>query len=74
MNSWKFDAAIFTACERIEPSARGEYEIPAAVQYAIDHLGTRFHVATYSGGVLDLSHRADIPRVAALLRDVDVNL
>lgn len=74
MNSWSFTPAIFEACAAIPPSARGEYEIPSAVQYAIDHLGEPFRVVPFRGGVLDLSVRSDIESVAQRLRDCTVRL
>src|SRR6185503_18730192 len=35
MNCWLFDARIFEACERVQPSRRGELELPDAVQLGI---------------------------------------
>ena len=64
MNSWSFTPAIHRACEAIEPSLRGEYEIPSAVQYAIETLREGFQVIPFCGEVLDLSTRADIATVA----------
>lgn len=63
MNVWRFDARIFQACRAIEPSARGELELPNAVRYGISTLGQRFRVLPVDAGVLDLSRRADIPVV-----------
>ncbi len=60
MNAWLFSPAIFEACRRIGRSPRGEYEITAAVQFAIDELGQSFEVVRSEEGVLDLSNRADI--------------
>ena len=74
MNCWRFDSAIFTACRSISPSARGELELPDAVQYAIDHLGRRFRVVQVQAPVLDMSSRKDIKSVAAALADVEVSL
>jgi len=74
MNCWRFDSAIFTACRSISPSARGELELPDAVQYAIDNLGRRFRVVQMRAPVLDLSSREDIKAVAAALADVEVSL
>lgn len=71
MNCWLFTPEIFAACRSVPVSARGEKELTQAVQYAIDRLGTRFDVVLSEEPVLDLSSRADIPRVAALLRAVD---
>lgn len=67
MNCWSFTPTVYRACEAIHPSARGEYEIPSAVQYAIENLGERFRVIPFSGEVLDLSTRADIASVVRAL-------
>lgn len=75
MNCWRFEPRIFAACRAIEPSPRGELELPAAVQYAIDSLGQRFRVGTVPGArILDLSYRRDVQPVARLLADVEVDL
>jgi len=63
MNSWSFTPAIYRACKAIGPSSRGEYEIPTAVQYAIESLGEQFQVIRHRGEVLDLSTRADVAHV-----------
>jgi len=68
MNAWVFSSMIFQACRTIEPSVRGEYEIAAAVQYAINHLGKSFVVIESSEGVLDLSSRADVESVRRSLK------
>ena len=67
MNTWLFSPRIFEACRAIGPSPRGEYEITAAVAYAIDELGEKFHAVRSYEGVLDLSSRADIDGVAKIL-------
>jgi dTDP-glucose pyrophosphorylase len=74
LNSWLFDSTIFEACERVPKSARGEYELPGAVQYAIDRLGARFTTFPVDESVLDLSSRTDIPAVAERLTSVKVQL
>ncbi|NUQ20217.1 MAG: NTP transferase domain-containing protein [Gemmatimonadaceae bacterium] len=74
MNCWLLDAAILEACRRVRPSSRGELELPSAVQLAIDTLGARVHVLPVDAPVLDLSHRADVPTVAARLANVRVEL
>lgn len=74
MNSWRFDRRIFAACRAIEPSARGELELPDAVQYAIDNLGVRFAMRVYHQTVLDLSSQGDIASVKRLLSGVEVRL
>jgi glucose-1-phosphate thymidylyltransferase len=74
LNCWRFDSAIFRACEEVPRSARGEFELPEAVQYGIANLGLRLKAVPFRAGVLDLSRRADIASVAAHLRDVTVEL
>lgn len=70
MNLWALPPTIFAACRAIRPSARGEFELPAAVQYAIDEMGAEFRAIPMRGagaGVLDLSTRGDISAVTARL-------
>ena len=74
MNCWRFDSAIFRACEEVPRSARGEFELPEAVQHGIANLGLRLKAIPFRAGVLDLSRRSDIEAVAARLRDVSVKL
>ena len=74
MNVWMLTPAILEACRRVAPSARGELELPNAVQWAIDYLGMRIRAVPVRAGVLDLSHRSDIPAVAARLRGTPVRL
>ena len=74
MNCWRFDARIFDACRSIEVSARGELELPDAVQYAIDHLGVRFAMRVFNAAVLDLSNQGDVESVAQRLQSKEVLL
>ena len=74
MNCWRLTSEIFRACRDVQPSSRGELELPLAVQYAIDVLGMRFAVILADAPVLDLSRRSDIPRVAELLAKTNVRL
>jgi glucose-1-phosphate thymidylyltransferase len=74
MNCLLFTPEIFRACREVPLSARGEYELPQAVHWAIDKHGLRFRVVRISAPVLDLSTRADIARVAEHLKGVAVNL
>ena len=74
MNVWCFDSGIFEACRTVAPSARGELELPLAVQHAIDRYGKRFRAVPMRASVLDLSSRADIAGVAARLAGVEVRL
>jgi glucose-1-phosphate thymidylyltransferase len=71
MNCWLFSPAIFEACSRIDLSERGELELTAAVQYAIDILGERFATLKLQDAVLDLSSRADIAPVVDKLRTIN---
>jgi glucose-1-phosphate thymidylyltransferase len=74
MNVWAFDESIFEPCRTVPPSARGELEIPVAVQHAIDNYGFRFRAVPMHAPVLDLSSRGDIAGVAKELETVDVRL
>ena len=71
MNCWLFSPAIFEACDRIDLSERGELELTAAVQYAIDVLGERFTALQFRDAVLDLSNRSDIAPVVDRLRTLN---
>lgn len=74
MNCWRFKPEIFHACERVARSARGEYELPEAVQLGLSSLGMSFKAVPFHTGVLDLSHRSDIAQVARRLAGVEVKL
>lgn len=74
MNCWRFGPSIFQGCKAIEPSPRGEYEITDAVQYTIDVLGEKMHVAKISAPVLDLTSRSDIAAMSQRLAGKEVNL
>ena len=69
MNCWLFTPGIFAACRSVPVSRRGEKELTQAVQLAIDSVGMRFEVILSDDPVLDLSSRADVPRVADFLRE-----
>lgn len=73
MNCWRFSRAIFDLCREVPRSARGEFELPLAVNLGIAR-GLQVKVAISHGGVLDLSRRSDIAEVASRLKDVQVNL
>jgi glucose-1-phosphate thymidylyltransferase len=74
MNCWRFTRDVLDACRRVKPSSRGELEIPDAVRLAQRDAGVRFAVARMRAGVLDLSSRGDISRVASRLAGVEVTL
>jgi glucose-1-phosphate thymidylyltransferase len=73
MNCFLFTPEIFTACREVPVSARGEYELPQALHWAIDKRGMCFKVVKVAAPVLDLSTRADIAGVARHLSGVAVN-
>jgi len=70
MNCWRLPPAIFDACRRVQPSARGELELPHAIRDALAEDLVRIRVLRSRRGVLDLSRRHDIAAVAARLRGV----
>ncbi len=72
MNLWRFPPSIFEACRRVPLSARGEYELPQAVEYGIGALGLRLRAVRCDEGVLDLSTRGDVAAVVERLRGVAV--
>jgi dTDP-glucose pyrophosphorylase len=74
MNCWRFTPAIFDACRAIAPSPRNEFELTDAVQYSIDALGERYQVIKVREAVLDLTSRADIATVKAVLENKPVRL
>ena len=71
MNCWRFGPSIFDACRGIEPSPRGELELPNAVRYSVRVLGERFRALPVDAGVLDLSRREDIAEVERRLAGID---
>jgi dTDP-glucose pyrophosphorylase len=73
MNCWRFEPWIFASCRSIQPSARGELELPDAVQHAMSQ-GHRFRVIPVGAPVLDLSSRQDIGPVTARLAGTEVSL
>lgn len=74
MNCWRFAPEIFRACREVPRSARGEFELPEAVQFGLRSLGLRFKTIPFRAGVLDLSYRGDIAEVAQRLAGVHVEL
>lgn len=71
MNCWRFDPGIFEACRRVEPSPRGELELPNAVRFAIRVLDRTYQAVPLDVGVLDLSTRADIAEVERRLAHIE---
>jgi dTDP-glucose pyrophosphorylase len=74
MNCWRFDQRVHDVCRRVPLSARGELELPMAVQMAIDEGRFPVEAVCTDEGVLDLSGRADIEAVAARLAGIEVRL
>jgi len=72
MNLWRFRRSIFEACRCLEPSSRGEKEIPQAVALAIARRIESFRTVFCADGVLDLSTRADVASAAERLRGIEV--
>ena len=73
MNCWLFNTQMLDACRMAPPSPRGEFELPFAVQYAIDYFGARFTTFAARGAVLDMSSRGDIAHVCKRLEAVEVS-
>ena len=67
LNCWLFTAEIFRACRAVTPSARGELELPQAVQLAIAEGWMRFEAVRLRSAVLDMSRRGDVASVAERL-------
>ncbi len=68
MNLYRFTPAIFEACRRIEPHPeRGELELTSAVSLLARDQSVPLRVLFSDEPVLDLTSRADIPAVEALL-------
>ena len=74
MNCWRFDRRIFPMCREVPLSARGELELPAAVQQGIETGAMRVRAIRVESTVLDLSRQVDISSVAARLAGVEVVL
>jgi len=74
MNCWRFNASIFAACRAISPSARGELELPDAVQHTMNVMNERYTALTIRAPVLDLSQRSDIAPVSESLIGSEVRL
>lgn len=73
MNCWRFAPAIFGSCRAVKPSARGELELPDAVQHAIAG-GEVFTVLHCEQPVLDMSSRGDIASIKDRLMGMKVEL
>jgi glucose-1-phosphate thymidylyltransferase len=74
MNCWRLPPEIFTACDAIPKSVRGEYELPDAVNYTIRQLNMPFRVVAVNEPVLDLSTQADVAEVTRRLASIEVRL
>lgn len=67
MNCWRGDANVMQACRDVAISARGEYELPAAIRLAVSR-GVRVRAIPATGPVLDLSRQDDVAGVVARLQ------
>ena len=74
MNCWRLSPEIFTACDAISPSARGELELPDAVQYTIGNMNQRYRSLTVRAPVLDMSCRSDVDAIVKILKGSKVDL
>ena len=74
MNCWQLPGSIFESCRAIEPSPRGEYELPDAVNHSMAVLGEVYKAAAVAAPVLDMSCRDDIAGVKEKLEGVEVQL
>lgn len=74
MNCWRFSPDIFEACRTIEPSPRGELELPDAVEYTMKQMGQKYRAVVVRAAVLDMSYRSDVPAVAAKLKGKQLRL
>ncbi len=73
MNVWRFSPEILGFCRDVPRSARGEYELPVAVNFGLQR-GMRLRVERSEMGVLDLSRREDVAAVAKRLGNLQVEL
>ncbi|MDA1307809.1 MAG: sugar phosphate nucleotidyltransferase [Acidobacteria bacterium] len=67
MNCWRGDTRVIQACRDVALSARGEFELPAAMRLAITR-GVRIRAIPATGPVLDLSRQDDVAGVVARLQ------
>ncbi len=74
MNCWRFGPSIFEACDNIQKSPRGEYELPDAVMFTRTRLNEKYKTLPVFDGVLDLSCRDDIEEVIKRLKGSPVNI
>jgi glucose-1-phosphate thymidylyltransferase len=67
VNAWRFTPEIFDACRLVEPSPRGELELPAAAQHLLERQGATIDIVLTELPILDLSSRRDVAEVERLL-------
>jgi glucose-1-phosphate thymidylyltransferase len=73
MNLWAFTPAIHEACRRVQPSARGELELPDAVRIADHEQVVPFQVVPIAAPVLDRANRSDDSSVSSALMETSVH-
>ena len=71
MNLWLLPPTIFDSCRSVGRSERGELELQDAIRHGIAGLGETYLVRVREEPVLDLSTRADIPRVTERLAGIE---
>jgi glucose-1-phosphate thymidylyltransferase len=74
MNCFSFTPQIFEACRKVPMSARGELELPQAVELGIREMGMRVRAVKVAEPVLDMSSRADVSSVAARLASIQITI
>ena len=70
MNVWLLSPRILQACREVPLSARGEYELPVAMELAVAQ-GVRVQTFPVRAAVLDLSQRADIDTIRTYLEGLE---
>jgi glucose-1-phosphate thymidylyltransferase len=61
-----FSRRVFEACRAIEPSPRGEYELPDAIRWLLEHGGT-LETVRLDGWRVNVNEPADVDRADARL-------
>jgi len=66
--AYAFSPAIFDACRAIEPSDRGEYELPDAVTWLVDR-GQTIETLAYRGQRVNVNTPEDVDAAEAMLAE-----
>jgi dTDP-glucose pyrophosphorylase len=73
MTCWRFTSQVFDACRLVQPSPRGELELPDAAMYLVREAGACIRVHPLRAGVFDLTGRADIAAMDGRLKGREVS-